>query len=196
MPLNLQTSRARQQVVEPLAVQLIANPPLENDTADTIVHQVATSPVAPPAFTVAVNTTNDSNIISGADLSRLRPGDAIAHANITGSITAVDLTVTPHQATVSTNATATGAIAALNVTPPSFNLSLYQIVATHQAFEGDSAGTLYVTLDVYATDGINAADSNGDGKDNTDLTTKTQVGTVQFQLVMDTVLANARVPRT
>ena len=195
LPVNIAGSRPLQTIVEALAAVLAAESPVENDTDNSIRFRVSRDNVTPDPFTVEVTTTNASPTITGEDLSSLRPGDAIAGTNITGTVTAVDTTVTPNTATISANATGSGT-ETVDVTPPTFDLALYDIETVHTMTAGSP--NITVTVKVYSYDGTTAEDGNGNGKDDS-TTTSTGAAKVQeftFTIDLDRVLSNARVART
>ncbi|MDJ0703190.1 MAG: hypothetical protein QNJ46_07920 [Leptolyngbyaceae cyanobacterium MO_188.B28] len=194
MPVNITGARPLSTISEALNVALIADPPVENDADDTITTRVYSQNVTPAAVTVAIVTTNGLAQITGADLSQLRVGDTVAGTNISGTVSAVDTSVTPHAATISANATVAGADT-ITVTPAStaaFNLAIYDIVAKHAMPAGGS--TLCIDIEIYTYDGSGAIDSDADGKDNA--ANGYLAHTATLKLDMDSILSKARVPRS
>lgn len=194
MPVSLTGERPLSTVSEALAVALIADPPVEDDAADTITLRVYNQGVTPAAVQVAVSTTSDIAQITGLDLSQLRVGDTVAGTNISGTVSAVDTSSSPHTATISANATATGADT-ITVTPASttaFDLALYTVVAKHAMPTGSS--TLCLDLEIWTYDGSGAIDSDADGKDNAANGHLSQTATLKLD--MDSILSKARVPRS
>lgn len=194
MPVNLTGSRSLQETAQALPVALIAEPAIENDTDNTLRFRVARENLTPAPFALTVTAVNASNQITAADLTRLRLGDAIASTQITGTITAIDLTVTPHAATVSANASASGS-AALTVTPPLIDLALYELVVTHTM--PSSSSVVNVSIQLHGFDGSKANNADGSGKDNVVADSNTLVAgqAMSFAINLDQVLTAARLPR-
>lgn len=195
MTVNLTGSRPRQQTAQSLPVALIAEPPIENDTDNTMRFRIARDNFTPAPFTLTVAAVSGSNQIAATDLSKLRKGDAIASTEITGTITAIDLSVTPHAATVSANASASGA-AELAITPATIDLGLYELVVTHQLSANSSV--VGVTVEVHTFDGSKANNADGSGKDNVvaDSTNLLPGQRLGFSLNLDQVFTAARLPRS
>lgn len=178
-------------MTEALPVVLIAESPIEDDPGDLIRLRVSRDNITPTPFTVSITTVNGNATITGADLSKLRPGDAIANANITGLVQSVDVTVTPHTATISANATE-GATANATVTPPTFDLALYEMRLLHTI----SGSSLTVKVELHRFTGSTAGDANADGKDDSTTSDETRVEELTMVLNLDSILAQARLPRT
>lgn len=194
MPVNLSGSRPKTLTRDALPVTLIAEPPIENDTANQVRFRVSRQGIQPPVFTLPITTTNNSKTISGTDLSKLRGGDAIDSTKASGNVTAVNTGTTPHTATISAAATSGGATTA-TVTPPAVDAALYDVVVDHVMNANDA--TLYISLDLYRFDGLATSDSNLDGKDDVTTDAATKVGnSVQLNIDLDQFLSNARIPRT
>ena len=195
MPVNIAGSRPLQTITEALASVLTAESPVENDTENSIRFRVSRDNVTPDPFTVSITTTNGSATVTGANLSTLRPGDAIAGDNISGTVVSVDTSASPDTAVISANATASGS-ETVDVTPPTFDLALYDLETTHTM--NDGSPNITVTVKVYAYNGTTAEDGNSNGKDDstTASTSATKVQEFTFTIDLDTVLSNARVART
>lgn len=192
MAFSLTGSRLLATQTETITPSLAAETPVEDSGADSVRNRVTYQDVLPDSFSVSITTTDTTPTITGADLSRLRAGDEIACANITGTITAVNTAVSPNTATIDANATASGTLSA-TVTPPQFDVALYDLVTTH-TMNADSS-VIRVALRVYRYDGSTANDANADGKDDTTPSAPFLLQEFNFDLDVDTILANARLPR-
>jgi hypothetical protein len=192
MPINLTGTRPVATKTEPLPVQLTVEPPVEDDALDQARLRVTDPSRTAPPFSLTAAVTNGTAIITAANLSKLRVRDAIASAEITGTVLSIDLTTTPHSATIDTNASATNAAAVLTVTPPQYDLAIYEVVSKHTL----NGNILKVQIDIHRFDGSDSKDANGDGKDDAVASANTLVNAYAFNVDLDQFLTRVRIPQT